>query len=99
MVPETEARIVAMRWEHPGWGPWTVLFWLARERVEPLGGRTSVECCVVRHGLVTLQARRRKRSDYKWWERSRAMELGQMDIVGGVRFRRRFGGEDRVGDR
>ena len=29
--------------------------------------------------------RRRKRSDYKRWERSRAMELWQMDIVGGVR--------------
>ena len=30
-------------------------------------------------------AQRRKRSDYKRWERSRAMELWQMDIVGGVR--------------
>jgi hypothetical protein len=35
--------------------------------------------------LVTPQARKRKRSDYKRWERSRAMELWQMDIVGGVR--------------
>jgi hypothetical protein len=34
---------------------------------------------------VTPQARKRKRSDYKRWERSRAMELWQMDIVGGVR--------------
>jgi transposase InsO family protein len=31
------------------------------------------------------QARKRKRSDYKRWERARAMELWQMDIVGGVR--------------
>jgi len=31
------------------------------------------------------QARKRKRADYKRWERSRAMELWQMDIVGGVR--------------
>ena len=51
----------------------------------PLPGRTSVERCLVRHGLVTPQARKRKRSDYKRWERSRAMELWQMDIVGGVR--------------
>ena len=29
--------------------------------------------------------RKRKRSDYKRWERSRAMELWQMDVVGGVR--------------
>ena len=48
-------------------------------------GRTSIDRCLVRHGLITPQARKRKRSDYKRWERSRAMELWQMDIVGGVR--------------
>ena len=40
---------------------------------------------LIRHGLITPQARKRKRADYKRWERSRAMELWQMDIVGGVR--------------
>jgi len=85
MVPVVEARVVEMRRAHPGWGPRTILFWLEREGVTPLPGRTSVERCLVRHGLVTVQARRRKRSDYKRWERSRAMELWQMDIVGGVR--------------
>jgi hypothetical protein len=39
----------------------------------------------VRHGLIVPQARRRKRSDYKRWERLQAMELWQMDGVGGVR--------------
>ena len=48
-------------------------------------GRTSVERCLIRHGLVTPEARKRKRSDYRRWERSRAMELWQMDVVGGVR--------------
>ncbi len=85
MPPGVEARIVEMRRTHPGWGPRTILFWLEREGVAPLPGRTSIERCLVRHGLVTPQARRRKRSDYKRWERSRAMELWQMDIVGGVR--------------
>jgi transposase InsO family protein len=85
MPPVVEARVVAMRRAHPGWGPRTILYWLEREAVVPLPGRTSVERCLVRHGLVTPQARRRKRSDYKRWERSRAMELWQMDIVGGVR--------------
>ncbi len=85
MAPELEARIVEMRRAHPGWGPRTILVWLAREGVDPLPGRTSVERCLIRHGLVTPQARKRKRSDYKRWERSRAMELWQMDIVGGVR--------------
>ena len=54
--------IVEMRRAHPGWGPRTILFWLEREGVEPLPGRTSVERCLIRHGLVTPQARKRKRS-------------------------------------
>jgi transposase len=85
MAPEVEARIVEMRRAHPGWGPRTILYWLEHDGVVPLPGRTSVERCLVRHGLVTPQPRRRKRSDYKRWERSRAMELWQMDIVGGVK--------------
>lgn len=85
MAPELEVRIVEMRRAHPGWGPRTILVWLARDGVCPLPGRTSVERCLIRHGLVTPQARKRKRSDYKRWERSRAMELWQMDVVGGVR--------------
>jgi transposase InsO family protein len=85
MAAELEARIVEMRRAHPGWGPRTILFWLDRAGVSPLPGRSSVERCLIRHGLVTPQARKRKRSDYKRWERSRAMELWQMDIVGGVR--------------
>jgi transposase len=83
MDPVVGARVVAMRRAHPGWGPRTILFWLEREGGAPLPGRTSVERCLIRHGLVTPQARRRKRSDYKRWERSRSMELWQVDIVGG----------------
>jgi transposase InsO family protein len=84
MDPATEARVVALRREHPGWGPRTIRSWLAREGIDPLPGRTSIERCLIRHRLVTPQARKRTRSDYKRWERSRAMELWQMDIVGGV---------------
>jgi len=85
MGPAIEARIVEMRTEHPDWGPRTILYWLEQEGVEPLPGRTSIERCLIRHRLVTPTPRRRRRSDYKRWERSRAMELWQMDIVGGVR--------------
>lgn len=85
MAPVVEAKIIEMRRQHPGWGPRTIVFWLERAGVDPLPGRTSVERCLIRHGLVTPQARKRKRSDYKRWERSRAMELWQMDVVGGVR--------------
>lgn len=85
MAPPVEARIVEMRQEHPGWGPRTIGHWLAREGVDPVPGRSSIHRCLVRHGLITPQARKRKKADYKRWERSRSMELWQMDIVGGVR--------------
>ena len=85
MSPEVEARIVEMRREHPGWGPRTIEHRLGRAGVEPVPGRTSIYRCLIRHGLITPEARKRKRADYKRWERSRSMELWQMDIVGGVR--------------
>lgn len=85
MAPETEARIVELRVEHPGWGPRTLGHQLGRDGVDPVPGRSSIYRCLVRHGLITVEARKRKKSDYKRWERSRAMELWQMDVVGGVR--------------
>ena len=54
MAPVVEARVVEMRRQHPGWGPRTILYWLEREGVTPLPGRTSVERCLIRHGLVTV---------------------------------------------
>jgi len=85
MSPLVEARIVELRREHPGWGPRTLAHRLGRAGIDPVPGLSSIHRCLVRHGLITPQARRRKRSDYKRWERSRAMELWQMDVVGGVR--------------
>ena len=70
--------------EHPGWGPRTILYWLEREGFDKVPGRTSIERCLLRHGLVSPQPRRRRREDYRRWERSASMELWQMDIVGGV---------------
>jgi hypothetical protein len=57
MSPEVEARTVAVRREHPGWGPdtvlyWlelTVLYWLELEGLQQLPGRTRVERCPARH--------------------------------------------------
>ena len=84
MPPVVEALVVQLRRENPGWGPRTLLFGLEARGVDPLPGRSSVYRCLVRYGLIQPQARRRKRSDYRRWERSRAMELWQMDVVGGV---------------
>jgi hypothetical protein len=46
------------------WGPRTILFWLDRDGVDPLAGRTSVERCLIRHGLVTPQARKHRGSSH-----------------------------------
>ena len=89
-----EARVAALRREHPGWGPRTLGHRLDVDGFYPVPGRSSIYRCLVRHGLITPEARKRKRSDYKRWERARAMELWQMDIVGGVRLA--DGGEAKV---
>ena len=83
--PPVEARIVALRRAHPGWGPRRILTQLRSDGVVPLPGRSSVYRALVRHGLIQPQQRRRRRQDYKRWERSRAMELWQLDIVGRIR--------------
>lgn len=47
----------------------------------PLPGRSAVYRALVRHGLVDPKKRKRRREDYRRWERSRAMQLGQMDVM------------------
>lgn len=85
MPPPIEARIVELRHAHPGWGPRTLRHRLALEGVAPLPGRSSIHRCLVRQGLIEPQRRRRRREDYRRWERSRALELWQMDVMGGVK--------------
>ncbi|HEX3828191.1 MAG TPA: IS481 family transposase [Sporichthyaceae bacterium] len=82
MSAAVEATVVAMRREHPGWGPATILWHLQRQGVEPLPGRSSVHRALLRHGLVDARKRRRRREDYRRWERERSMELWQMDVMG-----------------
>jgi transposase InsO family protein len=85
MLPEVEARIVALREQHPGWGPRTIGHRLAREGISPLPSRSAIYRCLVRRRFIEPHRRRRKRSDYRRWERARSMELWQMDVMGGVR--------------
>ncbi len=84
MPAEVEALIVELRRVNPGWGPRTIGHQLGVRGVSPVPGRSSIYRCLVRHGLIDPETRKRRRSDYKRWERARAMELWQMDIVGGV---------------
>ena len=84
MAPATEALILELRRAHPGWGPRTIGYQLGLRGIDPLPGRSSIYRCLVRHHLIEVEPRRKRRSDYKRWERTRAMELWQMDVVGGV---------------
>jgi transposase InsO family protein len=84
MAPEVEARVVEMRLSHPGWGPRTIFNKLRRELETP-PSRSAIYRCLVRHRLIQPKPRRRRRDDYKRWERARAMELWQIDVMGNVK--------------
>jgi transposase InsO family protein len=84
IAPEVEARVLVLRDANPRWGPTRIVYELAREGVIPVPGRSSVYRALVRNGRIDPARRRRRRSDYRRWERGRPMELWQMDVVGGV---------------
>ena len=83
LSPVIEARIISMRNMHPGWGPRTILTKLRKE-FDEVPSRSGIYRALVRQNLIQPKARRRQRKDYKRWERSRSMELWQMDVVGRI---------------
>jgi transposase InsO family protein len=83
MSPATEAKIVELRRAHPAWGADRIGYQLASDGVLPVPGRTSIYRALLRNGLVVPGQRKRRRADYRRWERARPMELWQLDVVGG----------------
>jgi transposase InsO family protein len=83
MSPVTEAKIVEIRRAHPVWGADRIGYQLERDGVSPVPGRTSIYRALARNGLVVPGQRKRRRADYRRWERARPMELWQMDVVAG----------------
>jgi transposase InsO family protein len=83
-LAEIEALICELRREHPGWGPRRLEHQLAKAGVDPVPSRSSIYRCLKRHGLVELRRRRKRRDEYRRWERERPMQLWQMDVMGGV---------------
>ncbi|MER5855797.1 IS481 family transposase [Streptomyces sp900105245] len=81
---EVEALVCELRRRHPGWSPRRLVHELEHRGVTPVPSRATVYRVLVRNGLVEPGVRKRRRSDYRRWERSTAMELWQMDIVGGI---------------
>ncbi len=84
IAPDVEAAICELRREHPGWGPRRIEHQLARTGVDPVPARSSIYRCLKRHGLIELRRRRKRRDEFRRWERERPMQLWQMDVMGGV---------------
>jgi len=76
---EVEELVCELRRGHPKWGPRRLVFEMGRRgrRVT----RSSVYRALVRNGLVEPKSRRRRRKDYRRWERGTAMELWQLDVT------------------
>src|SRR5918999_6277505 len=68
----------------PGWGPRRILHQLGREGVDPLPGRSSIYRCLKRHNLIELRRRKKRRDEFRRFERDRPMQLWQMDVMSGV---------------
>jgi transposase InsO family protein len=81
---EIEALICEIRRQHPGWGPVRIEHELGRAGIEPRPSLSSIYRCLKRHQLIELRRRRKRRDEYRRWERERPMQLWQMDVMGGV---------------
>jgi transposase InsO family protein len=79
-----EALICQWRGAHPRWGPRRLLFELGKARVSPLPSRSTIYRVLVRHHLVPARKRKRRRQDYKRWQREEPMQLWQLDVTGSV---------------
>jgi transposase InsO family protein len=81
---QIEAQICELRREHPGWGPRRIEHQLGRLGCDPVPSRSAIYRCLKRHGLIELRRRRKRRDEFRRWERERPMQLWQMDVMGGV---------------
>jgi hypothetical protein len=80
-----EVAICELRRAHPRWEPRRLLFELERSGCPgPVPSRSAVYRELVRHGLVAVVARKRRREDYRRWERPAATQLWQLDVMGSV---------------
>src|SRR5215831_6586301 len=77
---ETEAPICEPRRAHCRWGPRRLVFEMGR-RGYPGLSRSTVYRVLVRHQLIEPVPRRKRREQYRRWERPAPMLLWQMDVT------------------
>src|SRR5438445_6963507 len=78
-----EVRVLEMRRHKPFWGPRRLVLELARKGVTPTPSASAIYRCLLRAGVIQAAPRRWRREDWKRWERGAAMELWQLDLLGG----------------
>ena len=76
---EVEELVCELRRAHPKWGPRRLVVEMGRRSHQVT--RSSVYRTLVRNGLVEPKSRRRRRKDYRRWERGTPMELWQLDVT------------------
>jgi transposase InsO family protein len=81
---DIEAMVCQLRGAHPRWGPRRLQYELGKAHVTPVPSRSTIYRVLVRRGLVPARKRKRRRQDYKRWQREQPMQLWQMDITGSV---------------
>jgi transposase InsO family protein len=81
---EIEALICQLRTAHPRWGPRRLRFELGKAGISPVPSRSTIYRVLVRHHLVPARKRKRRRQDYKRWQREEPMQLWQLDVTGSV---------------
>ncbi len=80
---DLEARICELRRSHRSWGPRRLVFEMDRRGYGRVS-RSTVYRTLVRHGLIEPVPRRRRREQYRRWERPVAMQLWQLDVTASV---------------
>jgi transposase len=77
---QVEAVVCELRRAHRRWGPRRLVFELDRRGFPGLS-RSTVCRVLVRHRLIEPVPRRRRREQYRRWERSVPMQLWQLDVI------------------
>ncbi|MFV9636882.1 IS481 family transposase, partial [Mycobacterium neumannii] len=83
MPARVEAALLELRRTRPYWGPRRLVFELSKRGVTPVPSESAAYRALVRAQMIDPHLRDRRSRKWKRWERATAMELWQMDIVGG----------------
>ena len=83
MPARVEAALLELRRTRPYWGPRRLVHELGKRGVTPLPSPAGAYRALIRAGMIDPADRDRRSRKWKRWERSRPMELWQMDVVGG----------------